>query len=104
MSTALLSAIDSALVETGWLDFANAEYLMFSAFNSFVFCSMSVRAVSMGDISAVCMSITSDRLKTVGNVSSVVKKVFTTHVSSSPFGLTFVTGRWQLKMLIALEI
>lgn len=72
VSTALLRAIASVLVDTCWDVLANTLNLACSVDNSFVLVSTSFSAFSRGENAMHFVPTTSDRRRTVGKASSVV--------------------------------
>lgn len=102
-STALFNDIAKALVETCCAVLASAWYFWYKDDSSLVFRSTSLRAFSSGDISATSTPTTSDRRRTVGNVSSVVKYVFSSQISSVPSLAIFLTCLEELNRFMALE-
>ena len=74
----------SAFVEMCCAVFASDEYFWFSPANSRVRCSTSRSAVSTGEMFATWVSMTSERRRTVGKYSSVVRYVFSIQTSSVP--------------------
>lgn len=79
--------MDKGVVDTTCDVFASAEYLSFSPANFIVRSSTSLRAISIGEKSCTEIPVTSDRLSTVGKMSSVVSVVFSAQISSVPSGV-----------------
>ena len=72
-STAVFNAIVNGFVDTGCPVLTAVEYLVYRPSSSFVRCSTSLSARSMGEISNTSTATISDLRRTVGNASSVVK-------------------------------